>query len=93
MRGYFWGLYVVVGEIPQGLLDGCGHLFVWIIWRACWDRFCGRLRGIWGWLWFSCGVVHHERGLTAVFREFFVRAGKIFILVGGLRAGLSFYGV
>ena len=41
---------------------------------------CGHSRGIWGWLWFSCGLA--RRGI-----------GGVFILAGGLGAGPSFYGV
>ena len=32
-------------------------------------------------------------GLIAIFWDFFANAGEIFILAGGLGAGLSFYGV
>ena len=50
-------------------------------------------RGIWGWLWFACGMAHSEKSLISVFQEFFASIGKAFILAGGLGAGLSFYGV
>ena len=51
-----------------------------------------RLRGIWGWLWFSSGVAHRVGGVwLAVFRGCFANIGEIFILAGGLGAGLSFY--
>ena len=46
-----------------------------------------------GWLWFSPGVAHYGRSLISGFQEFFARIGKIFILAGGLRAGVSFYGL
>ena len=32
-------------------------------------------------------------GLIAVLRDFFATGGEVFILVGGLGTGLSFYGV
>ena len=32
-------------------------------------------------------------GLIAVLRDFFATGGEVLILVGGLGAGLSFYGV
>ena len=56
-------------------------------------RTYSRLRGVWDWLWFSCGVAHCGRGLIAIFRGFFASIGEIFILAGGLGTGLSFYGV
>ena len=53
-----------------------------------------RSRNIWGWPKFSCGMAHSGgRGLTAVLRDFFATGGDVFILVGGLGTGLSFYGV
>ena len=56
---------------------------------------CGGSRGIWGWLWFSCGVVHGGRDSISIFREFSSSVGGAFILGGGgggIGAGLSFYG-
>ena len=43
--------------------------------------FCGCSRGIWGWLWFLCGMVHGGRSLISIFQEF--------SLWGGLGTGLS----
>ena len=57
------------------------------------SRAYSRLRGIWGWLWFSCGVAHCGGGLIAIFIRLFATVGGAFILAGGLGAGLSFYGV
>ena len=54
---------------------------------------CGGLRGIWGWLWFSCGVAHSGRSLISVFQDFFASIKKGFILAVGLGTALSFYGV
>ena len=54
---------------------------------------CNGSRGIWGLLWFSWGVVHSGKGLISVFREFPAGISGAFICVGGLGAGLSFYGV
>ena len=44
---------------------------------------CGRSRGIWGWLWFSCGVVQYGKGLIFVFQEFFASINKIFSIRRG----------
>ena len=41
---------------------------------------------------FSCGVAHSGGGLISV-QGFFASVNKMFILAGGLRARLSFYGV
>ena len=38
-------------------------------------------------------IAHRGKGLIAIFRGFFASTSKIFILAGGLRAGLPFYGV
>ena len=40
-------------------------------------------RGVWDWLWLSCGVARIGRGLASVFQWFSASAGKDFILVGG----------
>ena len=53
-------------------------------------RACGASRGVWGWLWFSCGMVQCGKGLIPIFEHFFCTIGKDFILAGGLGAGLSF---
>ena len=50
----------------------------------------GPLPGIWGWLWFSCGIARCGKGLVAIFQAFFVSACKTFILTG---TRLSFYEV
>ena len=53
----------------------------------------GGSRGVWDWLWFSCGVAHGG-GVISVFHGFSGSIGGAFVLVvGGLGAGLSFYGV
>ena len=71
------------GVMPSGM-SGCGFGAV--------DY--SRSRGIWGWPWFLCGMEHcGGRGLIGVLRDFFATGGEVFILVGGLGAGLSFYGV
>ena len=43
-----------------------------------WRLACGRSRGVWGWLWFLCGMVHCGRGLIVIFRDFFASINKIF---------------
>ena len=50
-------------------------------------------RGIWDWLWFSCGVAHGGKGLISIFQGLSSSVGGTFVLAGGLGAGLSFYGV
>ena len=62
-----------------------------MLWRRC--RACSRSRGIWDWLWFSCGVAHCGRGLFSVFQKCFASISGIFNLAVGLGAELSFYGV
>ena len=52
---------------------------------------CGGSRGIWGWLWFSCGVAGGE--LVSVFRGFSVSISEALILAGGLGTRLSLYKV
>ena len=42
--------------------------------------------GIWGWLWFSCGVACCRGSLISAFRVFFLSIGEVFILAGGLGA-------
>ena len=64
---------------------------------------CNGSGDIWGWLWFSCGIVHgvgvfvwggaQGRGLTSVFERFSASVNKGFILAWGLGAGLLFYWV
>ena len=54
---------------------------------------CSGSRGIWGYLWFSCGVAHGGGGLISVFQGLSASAGGAFILAGGMGAGLSFYGI
>ena len=41
------------------------------------------VRGIFGALWFWCGMVHCEGGSISVFQRIFNNAGKIFISVRG----------
>ena len=54
---------------------------------------CGRPRGIWGWLWFSCGVAHCVGGFIAIFRGFLGSIGGILTLAGEMGARLSIFGV
>ena len=54
---------------------------------------CGVWRGIWGWLWFSCGVAHSGKCLISVFQGFSASIDGAFILAGGLGTGLSFFEV
>ena len=42
---------------------------------------------------FGFWVVHYGRGLISSFQELFTKIGKIFILAGKLRGGVSFDGV
>ena len=46
-----------------------------------------RVRSIWGWLLFSCGIVHRGKGLIAIFRDFFASISENFILAGGWALG------
>ena len=41
----------------------------------------------------SCEIARCGKGLISVFQGFFASVGEIFILAGGLGAGLSFYGL
>ena len=41
----------------------------------------------------ECEIAHYGKSLVSVFQEFFASINKIFILAGGLRTRLSFYGV
>ena len=52
----------------------------------------GGSRGIWDWLWFSCGVARSGGGggLISVFGKFSASIGKTFTLAWRLGAGLSF---
>ena len=43
-------------------------------------------RGIWGRLWYSCGIVHCVESSISCFLEIFIIAGKTFISRGGLCA-------
>ena len=43
---------------------------------------CSGSRGIWGWLWFSCGVAHCSKGFIAIFQDVFASIDKLFTLAG-----------
>ena len=49
------------------------------------------IRGIWGWLWFSCGVAHCGKELISVFQEFFASIDKTFIFAGGLQLAYTMF--
>ena len=40
----------------------------------------------------SCGIAHCGGNLIAILKGYFATIGRVFILVGGLATGLSFYG-
>ena len=48
---------------------------------------CGLLRGMWDWLWFSCGIARRGGLLVAMFQGSFASAGEVFILPGGWALG------
>ena len=76
------------GFVSGGLLGG------WLAWSGVGLGAFGDSRGIWGWLWFSCGVVQFGvGGLISVFRGFFASIGGVFILAGGLGAGIILWGL
>ena len=55
---------------------------------GCWGilmrlRACGGSRGIGGWLWFSCGIVHSRKSLIPIFQDFSSSIDRGFILAGG----------
>ena len=52
---------------------------------------CSHWRGIWGWLWFSCRVMHCRGDLVSVFGMLVAGIGGV--LAGGLGTILSFYEV
>ena len=54
---------------------------------------CNHSRGIWDWLWFSCGVAHSRGGLGTIFRGGFPSVGGVLILAGGLGGELLFCGI
>ena len=54
---------------------------------------CNDLRGVWGWLSFSCGMAHCGKGLISVFQGFFASIGGACILAGGLGIGLRHFPV
>ena len=54
----------------------------WASFRGCWGWGCGGSWGIWGWLWFSCGIARCSKGFLAIFRDFFASINKLFILAG-----------
>ena len=79
-------LHLWLGGIMPSGMSSCGFGAV---------RY-GRSRGIWGSPGFCVGwraAVRGGGGLIAVLRDFFATGGEVFILVGGLGTGLSFYGV
>ena len=59
--------------------------------RIFWCSGCSGLRGIWGWLWFSCGVARcggeGEGALVSAFQGVFASIGGVLILAGGRGAG------
>ena len=73
----------------------------WVGDRWLGDRFlfcvvlvaCGRSRGIWGWLWFSCGMARCGVGLVDILRGSVASIGGILAFAGGLGTGPSFDGV
>ena len=100
-RGHLWGLILAMGiscAIGRGICavqrgSGCGGRCGGACAGGGFMVGCGGLRGIWGWLWFSCGVAHSGRSLISVFQDFFASINKNFILAVGLGTALSFYGV
>ena len=71
---YFTGSCVPVnraaGFVSGDLLGG------WLAWSGVGLGAFGDSRGIWGWLWFSCGVVQFGvGGVISVFRGGFAGAG------------------
>ena len=54
---------------------------------------CNDLRGVWGWLSFSCGMAHCGKSLISVFQGFFASIGGACILAGGLGIGLRHFPV
>ena len=99
-RGHLWGLILAMGisyAIGRGICavlcgSGCGRRCGGHV-QGAFVVSCGGFRGIWGWLWFSCGVAHSGRSLISVFQDFFASIKKGFILAVGLGTALSFYGV
>ena len=82
-----------------GCCGGLGDCF-WVSGRRFWGSCFwgpGGLRwfaGVWDGLWFSFWAAHCGKGVWFLFfLEFFASVGEVFILAGGLGAGLSFYGV
>ena len=80
----------------HGLTGGCLLTWLWVLGpapgRGIWMwRFVflvgGGSRGIWGWLWFSCGVAHGGKGFICIFREFSSSVGGAFILAGAWELG------
>ena len=63
----------------------CRFFFaVTFTWALGWSlsSACGGSRGVWGWLWFSCGVVHGGGDLVSILREFSFSVGGAFVLAG-----------
>ena len=83
--------YLSVNSLGGGIADARG-----VFGKLRLDYFVlggAGLRGIWGWLWFSCGVAHSGKCLISVFQGFSASIDGAFILAGGLGTGLSFFEV
>ena len=93
-----WGYKLLIGKSQGGVPYQA--FFQWGEYFFCLgggDRpgaCCNGSRGIWDWRCFSCGVAHHGGNLISAFQGFSASIGKIFVLAGGLGAGLLlFHGV